>query len=186
MQHLGIAFVALWVFWAVYWIAAAFGNKRPMLRVSLLWRFAGMLSIAAAFFVLHRYPHYFGRRILPRDGARAAAGLVLTAGGIAFAIWARRVLGRNWSAEPTIKEDHELIRRGPYRRIRHPIYTGLLVAIFGSCLAEGRRWDAYLLALAIVLLVAKLKIEEALMFRRFPTAYRKYRKRTAALIPFVY
>ena len=87
---------------------------------------------------------------------------------------------------PSIKKDHELIQRGPYRLVRHPIYTGLLLAVFGSCLAEGRVWNLAVVGMATILLIAKLKAEEALLARQFPDAYLQYRRRVKAIIPFLY
>jgi len=89
----------------------------------------------------------------------------LTFAGIAFAIWARMLLGRNWSSDVTLKRDHELIVAGPYRWVRHPIYTAVP-------LAGAAFWR-------------KLKIEEAVMRRRFGETYAHYAKRVPALIPFV-
>jgi protein-S-isoprenylcysteine O-methyltransferase Ste14 len=70
--------------------------------------------------------------------------------------------------------------------VRHPIYTGLLLAVFGSCLAEDRVGNLCVVGMAAVLLVVKLKVEEALLARQFPEAYLRYRRRVKALIPFLY
>jgi protein-S-isoprenylcysteine O-methyltransferase len=135
---------------------------------------------------LQEFPQYFEQRLLPPSEAWLYIGLVLTAGGLGFTIWARRVLGTNWSAMPTIKKDHELIERGPYRLVRHPIYTGLLLAMFGTCLAGGRVWNAYMVGMAALVLIVKLKAEEALLAGQFPEAYLEYRRRVKAIIPFLY
>ena len=87
---------------------------------------------------------------------------------------------------PSLKKDHELIQRGPYRLVRHPIYTGLLLAVFGSCLAEGGVGNLWVVGMVAVLLIVKLKAEEALLARQFPEAYLQYRRRVKALIPFLY
>ncbi len=68
-------------------------------------------------------------------------GMGLTAVGIAFALWARLWIGRNWSGTITIKDQHELIQRGPYSLVRHPIYTGLLLAFLGTALVHGEVSD---------------------------------------------
>jgi protein-S-isoprenylcysteine O-methyltransferase Ste14 len=112
-------------------------------------------------------------------------GLALTFAGLAFAIWARMLLGGNWSSDVTLKRDHELIVVGPYRWVRHPIYTGILLALIGTALAVGE-WRA---VLAVVLAAAafwrKLGIEEAVMRRQFGESYTRYGERVPALIPFV-
>ena len=112
-------------------------------------------------------------------------GAALTVVGVAFAVWARLRLAGNWSSDVTLKRDHELIVDGPYRWVRHPIYTGILVALIGTGLAVGE-WRA---AVAVVLAGAawwrKLTIEEGVMRRQFGDAYIRYAGRTRALIPFV-
>ena len=105
--------------------------------------------------------------------------------GLFVTIWARRTLAGNWSSDVTFKKDHELIRRGPYRFVRHPIYTGLLIMCLGTAIeiARVRSW------LAVPLMAAafwiKLRQEERLMLSHFPDEYRAYQKEVKALVPFV-
>ena len=105
--------------------------------------------------------------------------------GILFAIWARVYLGTNWSSTVTLKEGHELMRGGPYALVRHPIYSGLLLGWLGMALEKGR-WMA-LIGLLIIFLGFRLKsrTEERFMREQFGEQYEEYRRRTAALIPFV-
>jgi protein-S-isoprenylcysteine O-methyltransferase Ste14 len=112
-------------------------------------------------------------------------GAALTVGGIAFAIWARLHLGRNWSSRPAKKVDHELVTSGPYRQVRHPIYTGMIIAVFGSALTGS------LFALVIFFIVSitfglRVSKEERFMLELFPDTYPAYRRRTKRLIPFVW
>ena len=145
------------------------------------------LAVAAVVWLGGReFPEYVRRTVLPPSRMLVYLGFVITTAGLAFTVWARRALGTNWSGMPTIKQDHELITRGPYAVVRHPIYTGLLVAIFGSCLAEGHVWSVVFFAMAVVLLIVKLETEEAILTREFPDAYPDYQQRTKALIPFLY
>jgi protein-S-isoprenylcysteine O-methyltransferase Ste14 len=103
--------------------------------------------------------------------------------GLAIAIWARRCLGRNWSGEITIKQDHELIRSGPYRLLRHPIYTGLLTMYLGAAIVTGE-WFALLgLGLAVFAYWRKVRLEEANLELAFGQDYTSYRRDTWALIP---
>jgi protein-S-isoprenylcysteine O-methyltransferase Ste14 len=179
-------FAALWGAWLLFWLVSARGNKRTATRTGPIWRFSVLAVVLVVWLGLRRFPEYFERRLVPPDVAWQYVGLVLTACGLGFTVWARRVLGTNWSATPSLKQDHELIQRGPYRMVRHPIYTGLLLAIFGSGLAGGLVWNLAVVGLAAVLLIVKLKAEEALLARQFPDAYRQYRQHSKALIPFLY
>lgn len=115
----------------------------------------------------------------------AALGLAIALSGIAFAIWARATLGAQWSGTITLKEHHELITRGPYAIVRHPIYTGLLVGFLGSALVIGdlRGWIALSLCGAAVAI--KIPREERVMERAFGDVWRAYRKRVRAIVPFL-
>jgi protein-S-isoprenylcysteine O-methyltransferase Ste14 len=122
-------------------------------------------------------------RFIPQLESLPLAGMVLTVAGCAFAIWARVTLGANWSARATVKADHELITSGPYSLARHPIYTGLLMAIVGSALAGGE-WRCVLgVAIIVFAFLVKMSQEERLMMQTFPEAYPRYRERVKALIP---
>ena len=186
MREVTYLFAALWGGWLLFWLISARGNKRTVTRAIPLWRFIVLAAVLVGWLGWRRFPEYFEQRLLPPAAAWGYIGLVLTACGLGFTIWARRVLGTNWSAMPTIKKDHELIQRGPYRFVRHPIYTGLLLAVFGSCLPQGRVGSLFVVGMVAVLLIVKLKAEEALLVREFPDAYPQYRRRVKALVPFLY
>ena len=184
-MNTGAIITFLWVIWAAYWAASSFGNKRNVYRTSSLWRFSLFLVVVGVLALSRNFPAFYHQRLIPRADSVVLAGTILCAIGIAFSIWARVILGRNWSGNPTIKEGHELIQTGPYRMVRHPIYTGILMALLGTCLAGGRIRDLFLFLGVAILLAFKLRIEEALMLRQFPDDYVAYRKRTKALIPFI-
>jgi len=129
---------------------------------------------------------WLGIRFIPRVASIEMTGLVLTLAGCAFAIWARLTLGGNWSGRATVKADHELITRGPYAIARHPIYTGLLVAVAGTALANGE-WHAVVAIIVIGLaFLVKMSQEERLMMQTFPAAYPAYRQRVKALLPGIF
>jgi protein-S-isoprenylcysteine O-methyltransferase Ste14 len=123
------------------------------------------------------------RHPLPRAPWMAYAGAVLVAGGLAFAVRARLVLAGNWSGTVTLKHGHELIRTGPYRLVRHPIYTGLLAAMLGTAIAIDRVRGLLAMALITVAFLVKIRTEEAFMRAAFGAAYDRYRNEVPALVP---
>src|SRR5262249_53697539 len=128
---------------------------------------------------------YLVVRVLPHNLATFWLGFILVLAGVALAIAARVSLGGNWSGIVTLKQDHELICKGPYRLVRHPIYTGLVVAVLGTAIAQGELRSVFALALVIAALVHKIGIEEAFLIQEFGDAYDRYRHQVPALIPFL-
>ena len=119
---------------------------------------------------------------------RLALGVVsdlVVLAGAAFTVWARITLGRNWSAEVTFKQDHELIESGPYALARHPIYTGLILMALGTAIDYGRAIGIALFFGLCGGLWWKARQEERIMRRHFPDAYAEYETRVRAIIPFV-
>lgn len=113
-------------------------------------------------------------------------GLSLTIAGLAFAVWARAFLGKNWSAAVTVKQDHELIRHGPYSLVRHPIYTGILLALLGTSVTFGTIRGLLAFLVAGLALWLKSRREEFFMVDQFGAEYVAYRSKVKALIPFVW
>lgn len=182
-------FPAMWFAWACYWGLLSRNVKRSSRREPLLSRLLHLVPLLLAVVLLWlpsvpRLP-WLNVRFVPRTELAFWAGAVVTAAGLLFTVWARRHLGRNWSGIVTVKQDHELILSGPYAWVRHPIYTGLLLAFTGSALACGE-WRG-VLAVVIVLLALwrKLRLEERWMQEQFGEQYRTYSRRVAVLIPFI-
>ena len=179
---------AMWLAWAAYWWVSS-RNVKPVLRhESLSSRFSHIapLVLAVLFFAAPGLSFPILReRFLPVATWTFPVAAILTAIGLAFAVWARRCLGANWSGTVTIKQDHELVTSGPYALARHPIYTGLLLAFVGTAIAIGE-WRG-VLAVVLVMLAfwRKLRIEEHWMCEQFGDVYRAYSRRVRALIPFV-
>jgi len=175
----------LWLAFLLYWYAMALMAKRAKQKENYASRLFRILVLLVAFQFL------FGdldlgpldRRFLPASFPVAVAGAVLTVLGMALAIWARQYLGGNWSGIVTLKKDHELIRTGPYARIRHPIYTGFQLALTGTALVIGQ-WRA-IVALAIVLAAHffKARKEEEWLAREFGPAFDEHRSRTGMFLP---
>src|ERR1700733_14486774 len=130
-----------WMAFVFYWAISALNTKPTEKRESFAARYGIMLLEVAGFVLLLRHSAdigFLGQRIIPRSFAIGIIAITLTWAGIALAIWARWHLGQYWSGRITIKEDHKLIRTGPYARLRHPIYSGLALAVIGSGFAIGR------------------------------------------------
>ena len=144
----------------------------------LLANFALLLIFWPSKALSHRY--------LPDTLAIKLLGIALEVGGAALAIWARRTLGHNWSAEITIKEDHELIRTGPYSKVRHPIYSGLLAMYAGTAIVSGQMHALLGLLLGIAAYLRKTRMEEQNMVIAFGGKYQTYRDETSALVPGLY
>ncbi len=182
------AITALWSAWAGFWWWSARGLKRARRREPALSRalHLGPLAVVAVLLALPRVPGGLGARIVAGHAiAAAAAGTLLTAAGLALSVWARRMLGGNWSASVTIKESHEIIEAGPYRWIRHPIYAGLLLALVGSALARNEWRGPVAVAIAFLALWRKLRLEERWLAEEFGARYAAYRRRTRALVPYL-
>ena len=183
-----ILFPVLWLVFFAIWIAMARGGKAVAERESLTSRLSHYLPLAigVALLAAPRVPlAALNDRFAPLALWPVQLGAALTFAGVAFAISARAWIAGNWSSDVTLKRDHELIVDGPYALVRHPIYTGILLALFGTALAVGE-WRALLgVAIAALAFWRKLTIEEVVMRRQFGEAYDRYAARVAALIPFV-
>jgi protein-S-isoprenylcysteine O-methyltransferase Ste14 len=186
-----LVFAAMWLAWLACWGLFSLRVKATARRESVASRLSYIVPIAIAA-VLVGVPSLdiplLGERFLPSGSWRtwSLVGVAVTLCGLLFTVWARVHLGRNWSGTVTIKEDHELITSGPYRVVRHPIYTGLLLAFIGQAIAGGQWRGAIAVALAAGAFWKKLRIEEHWMREHFGNAYQAYSERVAALIPFVF
>jgi protein-S-isoprenylcysteine O-methyltransferase Ste14 len=181
-------FPFLWLVFIAVWIAMARGGKAVAERESVYSRLSHYLPLAIAIYLLAA-PHVpiavLDDRFVPLILWPVRFGAALTFAGIAFAIWARVWIAGNWSSDVTLKRDHELIVDGAYRWVRHPIYTGILVALAGTALAVGEWRGVLAVVLACAAYCRKLTIEEAVMRRQFGEAYARYAERVPALVPFV-
>jgi protein-S-isoprenylcysteine O-methyltransferase Ste14 len=177
----------LWLAWLVYWVVSALSVKSTRRRESLGSRLSHVVPLltGVALILCPRVAwQWLSLRLLPPGPLQVALGLVLLALGLAFTVWARVYLGRNWSGMVTVKEGHELIRSGPYAYVRHPIYTGLLVALLGSAVTCGELRALIGLGIVAGAFIRKLRIEERFMRELFPQQYQRYCAEVPALIPF--
>ena len=184
-----IIILGLWILIGIVWLSAGLSTKRVARAQQAGSRFTHVLILLIAFLLLFDNRLNVGplnRRFLSPGLSAQYLGLVLTGIGAAFAIWARLLLGTNWSATVTLKEDHRLIKSGPYALVRHPIYSGLLLAMLGTALAIAEY--RCLLAVLVALLAwrAKWMVEEQFMSEQFGVEYSDYKRNVKAVIPFVW
>ncbi len=181
--------MGLWVGLGIFWLAGALTAKRAERTQSAGSRIIQSIPVTAAFFLLFArfaWPDWLRLRFVPEGWLSMEwFGLALTVAGIGFAIWARLWIGRNWSGLVTIKEQHELIQNGPYALVRHPIYSGFLLAILGTAIVQGEMRGLLAFPLAALGWTLKLKMEESFMVQQFGNAYLEYKRRVKALVPFV-
>jgi protein-S-isoprenylcysteine O-methyltransferase Ste14 len=180
----------LWVVFWVYWLASAFTAKRSVLPKGF-WRRQIALRVVIIAVVIILVKEDKARFVFLHDlmfapnPALDYAGVVLTALGMAFALWARLTIGRNWGMPMSVREEPELVDSGPYRYVRHPIYSGILLALLGTMPIADTFWIVVFVVCAVYFVYAALQ-EEKLMTRQFPEQYPEYRKHTKMLIPLVF
>ena len=189
MQHpITTLAAAAWLLFLFYWLWSA-RRVKSSARGEPAWSrfFKYWLPIIVNLALMFPTSLYegtlLGERFIPDVLWLAALGLLLAVAGLLFACWARSILGSNWSAVVQVKQDHELIERGPYRYVRHPIYTGLLLALVGTALLLGE-WRAVLgFVIMFVSFWRKLRLEETWLSEYFGPKYGEYMQRVKALIP---
>ena len=180
-------FVLMWGGWFALWNIMAWRVKEAAQSESRVSRLSHVVPLLiAAYLLAGKVPlPLLHDRFAPLSIWTAALGAALTFAGLAFAIWARFIIAGNWSSYVELKQDHELIVEGPYAFVRHPIYTGLLLAFVGSALAVGEWRGVLSVAIVAASFWRKLRFEEGVMRRQFGEAYARYAARVPALIPFV-
>jgi protein-S-isoprenylcysteine O-methyltransferase Ste14 len=177
---------ALWILFGVYWLVSAFKRKKTKQRENWGQRLRYVLPLVVASYLLSRpAAHYgwLGTRFVPASDAVGWVGVLLTAAGVAIAFWARWHLGANWSGVVTLKEGHELIRTGPYRTIRHPIYTGILLALLGTAVNLGEVRGLLALAIAWLSFYIKARREESFLTQEFGPGFGEHRRHTGMFLP---
>lgn len=175
-----------WVIFSLYWEIAA-KNSAPAIKSESRFSRGIHVVLANAALLFIFFPiSALNQRFLPDNLLIKLAGIALEFAGVALAIWARRILGRNWSGEITIKQDHELVRTGPYGIVRHPIYTAIFAMYVGSVIVSGHVHALVGFAIGILAYLRKVRMEEANLATAFGEKYNAYREDTWALVPGVY
>ncbi|MDQ1358595.1 MAG: hypothetical protein QOG44_2968 [Acidimicrobiaceae bacterium] len=182
MRAVELVFVVAWgAFW-LYWFVAAFSMKRGRVPWSRELRIRAVIAVIVILLV--RFGAFRGNG-LNTDPWRAGLGLVLFALGLAFAVWARVQIGRNWGAPMTQKDEPELVTGGPYHLVRHPIYAGILVAGVGTAVALSWQW-LIAVALAGFYFLYSATIEERYLAEQFPDTYLVYKRSTKMHLPYIF
>lgn len=176
---IGVGWLAFWG----YWLISAGGAKPGQNR----WlRFAGVrVALLLILLFLTQLKVLKGRDEVTHDPVLWGVGLAIFVLGLGLAVWARICLGRNWGMPMSTKADPELVTTGPYRTIRHPIYTGMILAMIGTALAVSLYW---LIAVALLggYFVYSAVVEERNMTKLFPDTYPEYEKSTKMLLPYIF
>jgi protein-S-isoprenylcysteine O-methyltransferase Ste14 len=175
MLAVGLAWIVFWI----YWLASAAGSKESV-RGGWRSRLTGVSAVGV--FVIAGVLR--GSSLAEHNVILAVIGTALFACGIALAVWARLHLGRNWGMPMTQRAEPELVTSGPYRFVRHPIYTGLLTAMLGTALVDNL-FGLIVVAVLVPYFYYCGTVEERNLVATFPEAYPKYKGRTKMLIPFL-
>ncbi len=182
MHVIDFVILAGWVAFWIYWLVASIGVKAGQTRWA---RFAGVrIGIALVILLLLRVRVHKGNAAATSDPWLQGIGLAVFLLGLALAIWARVYLGRNWGMPMSQKVDPELVTTGPYSRVRHPIYSGIILAMIGTTIAVSLYWLVAVVLLGAYFLYSAIA-EERLMAGLFPGSYPDYKHSTKMLIPFI-
>lgn len=178
----------IWPAWAALWFLWALRTKRAQVRLNVSNAAMYMVPTAVGAYLCMARSSTLGRLGLwqlsiPLIPWLMWMGAALTFAGLLFAIWARLYLGKNWSGMVTVKHDHELIRSGPYRFVRHPIYSGILLALAGTIVCRRNVWGFLGLAIVWLGLWLKSRMEERFMIETFGSQYDDYRRTTGGILP---
>ncbi len=181
MHVVDIVILVGWAAFWIYWLAVSVGVKAGQTRWT---RFAGVrIAILLVVLLLLRVRAFKDHAVTSNPWLQGI-GLAVFVLGLALAIWARVYLGRNWGMPMSQKEDPELVTTGPYHSVRHPIYSGIILAMIGTTIAVSLYWLVAVLLLGSYFLWSAV-VEERNMAHLFPSTYPQYKRSTKMLVPFI-
>ncbi|KLU24581.1 isoprenylcysteine carboxyl methyltransferase [Caballeronia mineralivorans PML1(12)] len=182
-----IAILLPWAAWLAYWMKASSWAKQTVKREDRLSRTLQSIPLIVGCLLIV-WPDASASWNSANAGfdLRQWLGLAVVVAGLSFSVWGRRHLGSNWSVSVTLKDGHELVRSGPYALVRHPIYSGCLLAIAGSALVCAEPRGVIGFALIFASLAYKVRVEERWLSEYFGDPYRTYRREVRALVPWLY
>lgn len=179
----------IWTLFGLYWLVAARDQNAERTSESPLYRLFRLLLLVITFSLLFaRWAAvgFLGRRILPPTRGLLYGGFAFTLAGMAIATWARISLGKYWSDKIVLKVDHQLIRSGPYARMRHPIYSGVLLGVAGSALVIDEWRGAVAFLILLTNYVFKAKREDEILSGAFGEEFAEHKRRAGFLLPRVF
>ena len=189
IERLLQAAVVPWIALIVVWVVGALRTKRTIQSQSsasqLLYTVILIAGVCLIFAKQSGIP-WLDHQLYPVTVPIALVGLFAVLMGVAFSVWARLMLGGNWSNRVTVKENHTLVRTGPYRIVRHPIYSGILLGMLGSALQRGGIRCFVGVLICGFSFWLKTRAEERFMVQSFGEQYLQYRHRVKALAPFIF
>ena len=177
-----------WLILLSYWIYSGMKTKMTIRKQNTVSRISHLILVISAFALIYEDRMgigILGYRFYPHKTMMELAGLLINLAGIGFSVVARIWLGSNWSAMVTVKQDHALISSGPYTITRHPIYSGMLLAISGAAIILGEIRGLVAVGLFLIAIEIKMAMEEKFMKSTFST-YEGYIRKTKKLIPLIY
>lgn len=188
MSTPGWIIVGSWIAFIAFWYVSALRVKKVAERQNFAASLGYRIPVVIGGILLfaQRIPGPLSLRVLPYEDWVKYGGALICFAGLMVCIWARVTLAGNWSSNITFKQGHELIRRGPYRFVRHPIYTGILLMDLGTAIDFGLLRCFIGVLLQAIGLWIKLQQEEAVMLQHFPEQYPAYRRQVKALVPWVF
>jgi len=174
----------LWNALLIVWVVMWFGMKQAKKSETPGERLQHVIPVVLAFWLLfENYYVILNVKLIPQTPSLLWAGILLTALGVGISIWARLSLGANWSGMVTLKQGHELVRKGLYRWIRHPIYTGILLGFIGTAMikSHARGWLGF--AILLLSFYFKARREENFLRQEFGEGFEEHQRRTGMFLP---
>jgi protein-S-isoprenylcysteine O-methyltransferase Ste14 len=184
-----LAIVLCWCIYLAYWLFTACSVKRTAERQNPVWlgvRIAVVLVAILLFRNVGPLSPYTSQVLWSYTPTVGMIATLVSLAGLTVMLWARTILGRNWSGAVTFKEQHELVEQGPYRYIRHPIYSGLLMLVLGVSILGGSAGGFAAFVVILLWFWFKAHQEERLLAKHFPEEYPRYRARVKGFVPLVW
>ena len=180
----------IWIVFMAFLFIPAIWASTPVERVSIQYVKGSIILAIIVVAIVVLLSSYGSKtlmfRIIPDSQLAGITGILLTFIGFGFSTWARLHLGKNWSSMVEVKVGHRLVRTGPYRMVRNPMYTGFIISFVGAAVAFGQVLGFVVLGIMIISIWGKIKAEETILLEKFGEEYRQYKKDVrAAIIPWI-